>query len=154
MNSLIATLLLFAQLAIQPYLNLFNFQGRSNRLQFNFTMWVGGWLTPLVLLLLMEISKDLIVNNEEILELVCPYFSIPLIMAWAFTAWSVSSRRLHDVSQSGFLVLLHLIPPLGLGLTIYLSFKKGDEGENAFGPAPFGPYPTRPLHFFRHDNQV
>ena len=127
MNSLIATLLLFAQLAIQPYLNLFNFQGRSNRLQFNFTMWVGGWLTPLVLLLLMEISKDLVVNNEEILDLVGPYFSIPLIMAWLFTAWSVTSRRLHDVSQSGFLVLLHLIPPLDL--IDHLSPSKGDEGE-------------------------
>lgn len=52
-----------------------------------------------------------------------------------------SVRRLHDLNQSGWWVLLTFIPLLNLGIGLYLIFAPGTEGGNNFGPAP-SPNPT------------
>jgi uncharacterized membrane protein YhaH (DUF805 family) len=42
--------------------------------------------------------------------------------------------RLHDIGYSGMWILfLWIIPPLGIVLTIYLLFKKGNSNKNQFG---------------------
>lgn len=45
-------------------------------------------------------------------------------------------RRLNDLGQSGLWVLLLFVPILNLGLVIYALFFPGNEGTNAYGPAP------------------
>ena len=49
---------------------------------------------------------------------------------------TVTVRRLHDVDRSGWWML---IPMTIIGIIPYLYWvcKKGDEGENRFGPDPF-----------------
>ena len=49
---------------------------------------------------------------------------------------SLTARRLHDVNRSGWWQLIFVIPLLGLILWLYWMLKKGDEGENRFGPDP------------------
>ena len=48
---------------------------------------------------------------------------------------TVTVRRLHDVDRSGWWML---IPMTIIGIIPYLYWvcKKGDEGENRFGPEP------------------
>jgi inner membrane protein yhaI len=47
-------------------------------------------------------------------------------------------RRLHDIGLSGYFVLLALIPLVSLGFMLYILFKKGTDGDNAYGPDPLG----------------
>ena len=47
-------------------------------------------------------------------------------------------RRLHDVGLSGYFCLAAFIPFVNLGLILYLLFKQGTVGDNAYGPDPLG----------------
>lgn len=56
------------------------------------------------------------------------------LAAWLNTCNSI--RRLHDCGHSGWLILISLIPIISLGLSLYLLFKRGDQGRNSFGWPP------------------
>lgn len=47
-----------------------------------------------------------------------------------------SKRRLNDLNQNGWFVLLYLIPIVNLLLFLYLLFIPGSESPNNYGPAP------------------
>ena len=47
---------------------------------------------------------------------------------------AVSVRRLHDIDMSGWWILIGFL--IGIILCLYLMCKKGNEGENRFGPEP------------------
>ena len=49
---------------------------------------------------------------------------------------AVAARRLHDINRSGWWMLIVLIPILGGLVLLWWCVKKGDEGENDFGPPP------------------
>ena len=53
---------------------------------------------------------------------------------------SVSVRRLHDVGQSGWMLLIGIIPIVnlvgGFVLLYWFIFGAGEEQENRFGPVP------------------
>ncbi len=53
---------------------------------------------------------------------------------------TVSVRRLHDVGQSGWMLLIGIIPIVnfigGLVLLYWFAFCEGDAQENSFGPVP------------------
>lgn len=53
---------------------------------------------------------------------------IPLVAVWV--------RRLHDTNRTGWWLLMNLIPIIGLFFAIILAYRKGDKGENRFGPNP------------------
>lgn len=55
---------------------------------------------------------------------------IPII--YMSIIWSV--KRLHDVEQTGWLVLLNFVPFLNFLFAIYVVFAAGTEGPNKFGP--------------------
>ncbi len=48
---------------------------------------------------------------------------------------SANVRRLHDVNRSGWWLLIELTV-IGILLILFWCCKKGDEGENRFGPKP------------------
>jgi uncharacterized membrane protein YhaH (DUF805 family) len=48
---------------------------------------------------------------------------------------AVTTRRLHDIGKSGWLMLIALIPLVGLYL-IYLLAQEGEANSNAYGPNP------------------
>jgi len=49
---------------------------------------------------------------------------------------AVGARRLHDINRSGWWMLIILIPFIGALVLLWWCVKKGDEGENEFGPPP------------------
>ncbi len=49
---------------------------------------------------------------------------------------SVAVRRLHDVGQSGWMLLISLIPCIGVFILLYFLIKDGDQGDNEYGPSP------------------
>lgn len=57
-----------------------------------------------------------------------PYFLLPPLV-------SVAIRRLHDLSRSGWLILLYLVPFINL-LALALLFMPGRPGPNRYGPEP------------------
>jgi uncharacterized membrane protein YhaH (DUF805 family) len=63
----------------------------------------------------------------------------PLGMIWSIATFipllSVNVRRLHDVNRSGWWLLIELTV-IGILLILFWCCKKGDEGENRFGPKP------------------
>lgn len=51
---------------------------------------------------------------------------------------SVMVRRLHDVGRSGWWFWIVLIPVVGFFILIYWMIRRGDVGDNDYGPDPLG----------------
>ncbi|MEL7015694.1 MAG: DUF805 domain-containing protein [Pseudomonadota bacterium] len=109
--------------------------GRSNR-----SMW---WLIHFIVmgcLYLTVLTTCAVLTSEssthEIRTLMLPAALVGgILMIWTLIALSV--RRLHDMGQTGFWLVLALIPVIGqLGLVVILGLKAGHDGDNAFGAAP------------------
>lgn len=49
---------------------------------------------------------------------------------------SLQVRRLHDLNRSGWLLIIYLIPLLNYIFPIYVTFFKGTQGDNTYGPPP------------------
>ena len=106
--------------------NIGNFEGRSGRAEFWWFV-LGIWIAEFVIFLLL----NAILRNGGF------FYSFLAFVVWivAFLAiLSVSIRRLHDVGQSGWLVLLWLIPCIGLVLIYF--FVQPSQGPNQYGPPP------------------
>ncbi len=64
---------------------------------------------------------------------------IPLAILYiAFLVFSiiVGIRRLHDLNQSGWIIIALFIPIVGLFIAIYMLFFPGTQGSNKFGLQP------------------
>ena len=75
-----------------------------------------------------------------ILDMVIGTFGILYIiyaLASLLPAWGVTVRRLHDISKSGWWILISLIPFGGLVLLVFM-FLDSTPGENMYGPNPKG----------------
>lgn len=99
------------------------FSGRSRRKEYwMFALWI-------FLFNIAVVALDSILDTNGILAGVFG-------LAMALPGLAVSIRRLHDIGKSAWWVLICVIPLIG-GL-IYLCFmvRKGDTGENAYGPDP------------------
>jgi uncharacterized membrane protein YhaH (DUF805 family) len=48
----------------------------------------------------------------------------------------MARRRLHDLDHSGWWLLMFILFPLAPIIALYLTFGKGSEGSNRFGPPP------------------
>jgi len=63
--------------------------------------------------------------------------SVLLILAYipgVYASVIIQIKRLHDLNQVGWLVLLNLVPFIGgIGMLIWLGFFPGTEGPNKFG---------------------
>ena len=56
------------------------------------------------------------------------------VVVWA--SFAVYAKRLHDLGQSGWLMLIGVIPLVGWALLIWLGFFPGNDGENRYGAEP------------------
>jgi len=66
--------------------------------------------------------------------------SFALIIFWLaifIPDLAVTVRRLHDVNRSGWWYLLAIVP-FGSFMLLFWSCMKGTQGENDYGPDPFG----------------
>jgi uncharacterized membrane protein YhaH (DUF805 family) len=50
----------------------------------------------------------------------------------------VGVRRLHDINRSGWWYLIIFIPLIVILVLIYWFVKSSDEGDNQYGPNPYG----------------
>lgn len=62
--------------------------------------------------------------------------STVFIFIIALPSLAVSVRRLHDIGQNGWLVLIMLIPVLGTLILIGLALKDSEFGDNQYGAYP------------------
>jgi uncharacterized membrane protein YhaH (DUF805 family) len=64
--------------------------------------------------------------------------SLPLtLLVWAgliLPSLSVAIRRLHDTDRGGWWILISFIPIIGFIVLLVFYLKKGDPGENSYGP--------------------
>jgi uncharacterized membrane protein YhaH (DUF805 family) len=108
-----------------PLRKLLVFSGRSSRQEF--------WSYLLALWIVVMVSS-------LALWLAAPRLLIalggPILMVEDLALWAVAVRRLHDTNQSGYTLLVAVIPLVGL-LILLLSFARaGDPGANEYGPNP------------------
>ncbi|TNM66219.1 DUF805 domain-containing protein [Aliirhizobium smilacinae] len=108
------------------------FKGRSTRSQF--------WLYHLGVLVLAIVGFiiDIAIAGPRGPE---PLVSAVIIIAHYIPSLAIIVRRLHDTNQSGWLVLVCLIPLIGLVAFIVFGCMASTPGTNRFG-APVGGDPV------------
>lgn len=111
----------------------FSFQGRATRSDY----WLR-WILPVIAISIVLSIVDVVVgtvNSSMGYGVLSGLFS--LITIWP--SFAVSIKRLHDRNQSGWFLLLWLIPIIGwLYLFVVIGFLRGTVGDNRFGPDPLG----------------
>ena len=96
--------------------------GRLNRQRFFLRGLVLGVLATVVgVALMINVSED--VGMAVYTLLILGQFPLDI-------------RRCHDMGKSGWWTLLLFVPFVNLIWALVLLFKKGTEGENAYGPDP------------------
>ena len=110
--------------------NCFNFFGRASRREY--------WLfilamIPACLMLGFVLGLTGLIDPSDARDerLIESFFGI----AGAVLVLAVGVRRLHDVGKSGWWLLLQFVPLANLYL-LYLFIKRGDAGDNIYGPDP------------------
>lgn len=76
---------------------------------------------------------DLIVMN--VLE-TSGFLNSLFSLAMFLPSTAIAVRRLHDINKSGKMILINFIPLIGPIWFLILMIKKGDTGENQYGPVP------------------
>lgn len=114
---------------------IFTTKGRLNRLPY-FLYGIGiSMVAGIVLVLFMGLFAV-----DESLGILGMFVYFIFALAIIPVNICLSIRRLHDLNQSGWLLLLHFVPYIGsLGLCIYLTFIRGTYGPNKYGPDPLLP---------------
>ena len=101
---------------------------------------VGGFLLYIILFIALAATSGIPASDtaEEANAAVglLTLASLPITVS----SYMLMIRRLHDIGLSGWFVLLALIPLVSLGFILYILFKQGTEGDNAYGPDPLGAY--------------
>ncbi len=112
--------------AVERCLRLYvTVSGRAARPEF---WWFALFVTTGSVLL--GLLDSLIFGGDT--AILAPLFSLATLLPLV----AVSVRRLHDIGRSGWWVLLHLVPVVGLLVMLYFYLLKGDGGTNRFGPPP------------------
>jgi len=75
-----------------------------------------------------------------VLAFIAPFYAVGVLIP----SIAVSVRRLHDSSNSGWLLLLAFIPLLGLIALLVLFALPSDSGDNKYGPNPGAAAPAAP----------
>lgn len=102
------------------------FSGRARRSEF--------WFFSLFLTLLMAVAAvlDASLNATEGRG---PVSAIAGLLT-VIPALAVTVRRLHDIGRSGWWLLVTLVPLIGFVLLLIWEIRRGDAGDNRFGPSP------------------
>jgi uncharacterized membrane protein YhaH (DUF805 family) len=110
------------------FANYANFDGRAGRAEFwwwNLFAFGAGYLVYLVLVLGL---------GERSIELASGV-SLVVMLSLAIPSLAVALRRLHDLGNSGWWVLVAAVPVMDLLLLVRLS-QKGNVGGNSYGQDP------------------
>lgn len=109
----------------------FSFDGRASRSDY----WLRTALPIFGVSVVLIILSGAMSGSDEPSPLIFVYFLWSLFSIWPSLA--VSIKRLHDRNQTGWWVLIGLIPFFGgLYLLVVVGFLKGTDGDNDFGADP------------------
>jgi len=64
------------------------------------------------------------------------YIWLGYMMLSVVPFYALVARRFRDLGQTGWLCLTLMIPALGPAFVMLQMLRPGQEGENAYGPAP------------------
>jgi len=124
---------------IQSLKKSFDWSGRASRTEF-LMFWLLSFLFYLVCLGIIGILliAERMVSQLSGIEFISiiPFFAWLLLIAPSTT---LGIRRLHDIGKSGWYLFIGVIPVIGAIMLLIWSLKKGDKGENQYGPQPLGP---------------
>jgi uncharacterized membrane protein YhaH (DUF805 family) len=105
-----------------------DFTGRARRSEYWFFM-LFQWL---VLILLIILDANVFGSRDGALV-----FTLLGILVMFLPSLAAGVRRLHDRDQSGWMMLLPLVPFGWIILLVFLCLR-GTDGPNRFGPRPGG----------------
>ena len=122
---------------IQSYIlmlkNYANFNGRTRRRDYWGAVLVNAVIV-IVLQLVGAILGAVIGFLGGLISIVGLLYSLAILVPGI----SISIRRMHDISKSGFFVLLALIPIVGWIIVLVLACMDSTPGSNQYGPNPKG----------------
>ena len=102
----------------------FVWEGRASRAEF--------WWFELAQLLISIVALiiDQIIGTGVLYIIAAIVFILPSI--------AVLIRRLHDTDRTGWWYWIQLLPLIGLIVILVFTLTGGDEGDNKYGPNPYG----------------
>lgn len=112
---------------ISAFKNYANFSGRTSRMEYWIFVLYNMFFA--VFCLILDNLTGLAFEGIGIGALYILYATLVLVPGLA-----IMVRRLHDIGQSGKMVLLAFLPVIGTIWLLVLFFRAGDEGDNRYGP--------------------
>lgn len=132
-------------LIFAPYRRYFDFRGRSSRSEY----W--GFMALILMLWAVTVvlgysfggrlEDGALVGGSAIVDVLNMAYTL-FVLGSFIPIFTVTIRRLHDAGHSGFWLLIYLVPLIGALFMLYMMFKTGDIGTNAYGPDPRLDYVT------------
>mgnify|MGYP003093466252 FL=1 len=125
----------------------FSWEGRLNRNPYILRCLALGLILTVVYILLMVIAFTTAAAQVGNGIPTMGAFSATYILYLPFiiSGYLLAIRRLHDLDLSAFFILLSFVPVVSFFFALYLIFKKGTEGPNAYGPDPLSTDPEMPV---------
>ena len=110
------------------------FDGRAQRAEY----WYFFLFNIIISIILSILGKAIGVFNITIGTVGSEINILSLLYSLAvlIPGLAVSVRRLHDVSKSGWMILISLIPLIGTIWILVLTIRDSTPGENKYGPNP------------------
>ena len=108
-----------------------DFEGRASRQEYwYFVMY--KWLSIIAIII-----GSTILSFVPYIGIVFSSLSILAFLGFILPSFAISVRRLHDVGESGWLLLVGLVPFIG-GIVIFVfKVQEGKTGPNKYGPDPY-----------------
>jgi uncharacterized membrane protein YhaH (DUF805 family) len=116
----------FVEAISAGFSNYVNFSGRAIRSEYWF------WLLFTILLTIAASVVDLAIVSAVGFSMLSTIASLATFLP----SLAVAVRRLHDRDQSGWWILIALIPLVGAIILIVWFCQRGTVGPNRFGPDP------------------
>ena len=110
------------------------FDGRAQRAEY----WYFFLFNIIISIILSILGKAIGVFNITIGTVGSEINILSLLYSLAvlIPGLAVAVRRLHDVSKSGWMILISLIPLIGTIWILVLTIRDSTPGENKYGPNP------------------
>jgi len=111
----------------------FDFRGRSTRAEF--------WYFHLFLLMCLFLFVALVqvveaTGPDETIKKIFSFSSLILYIVILIPQTALWFRRLHDSGESGFWLLVSIVPLIGPLLLLVSALKDSELGDNKYGPNP------------------
>ncbi len=113
----------------------FSFSGRIGRLRYLAYLTGLYLVTGIVVFPFMGGMTMAASGQPDISALAMVFMGVAYIAVLVY-ALTLGKRRLNDVNQSGWWLLMFIVPLANTLLALYLIFAAGTDGVNKYGPAP------------------